>query len=695
MTERESLQKQIEENKRRLAVLELQYAQFGSLHAPPHLITQIEDARKEINRLEALLAEIKQRYRLAVCLVYAETDAANALELSDRLKEDGFTISSAEGSAEWQKLLEAEISQSDAVILCLSRSALQDAFFVESKLVYALEFTRRLGAEYCTLITVLLDYCEPPSRLNFGLPVHLYPPRRQYSMLRSRLQVRASSLSQNRYLDVAVPEQAQKERAIELLVLARLPDSTGLRKLLGASREYTARPEEVESKSFDLEFPRNEQGEPGPVELWVKLETTDFNLPQNRKKLVVPPESDSGLLTFLLTPHRTGTLKLLIQVDLPDETPLLSMLLQVESRSAVPEETLKAALRVMSVALGAIGVRKPRDGRYLAPGVTLLLSAVVVSSRIEKALPAVKEEKKPVGEAGTEREELPAEILNPNTSHKRRLAIGKELNRRGDRRAGVGVGSDSIPDIAWLPVAPGGWLTIEGTAYQVKPLYIAKYPVTYGQYEAFVKARDGYNNPEWWRGMPSKYRPQELLQRDKKEDNRPHDNISWYQAVAFTRWLNQRLRGLKLPNPDDPQGSSFVVGENIQVRLPTEWEWQWAAQGGSEKREYPWGKWRDGYANTWESGLKQTVAVGLYPQGAAKCGALDMSGNVWEWCLNKYDKPGEVRVDDSGEYRVLRGGSFCSVRDFASCGYRGNFNPNYFFYDRGFRVVVGAALSRL
>ena len=96
MTERESLQKQIEENKRRLAVLELQYAQFGSLHAPPHLITQIEDARKEINRLEALLAEIKQRYRLAVCLVYAETDAANALELSDRLKEDGFTISSAE-----------------------------------------------------------------------------------------------------------------------------------------------------------------------------------------------------------------------------------------------------------------------------------------------------------------------------------------------------------------------------------------------------------------------------------------------------------------------------------------------------------------------------------------------------------------------------------------------------------------------
>jgi formylglycine-generating enzyme required for sulfatase activity len=64
-----------------------------------------------------------------------------------------------------------------------------------------------------------------------------------------------------------------------------------------------------------------------------------------------------------------------------------------------------------------------------------------------------------------------------------------------------------------------------------------------------------------------------------------------------------------------------------------------------------------------------------------------MSGNVWEWCQNKYDEPDQIDVDDSGDMRALRGGSWGYDRDFARAAYRYFFYPfnrNFFF---GFRVV--------
>ncbi|NWJ48816.1 MAG: SUMF1/EgtB/PvdO family nonheme iron enzyme [Chloroflexi bacterium] len=291
----------------------------------------------------------------------------------------------------------------------------------------------------------------------------------------------------------------------------------------------------------------------------------------------------------------------------------------------------------------------------------------------------------------TEAERLLDEIAAPNTTHKRRMEIGDRLSEIGDPRKGVSVREDGIPDIAWLAVAPGGKLKIEKQTFEVQPFYIAQYQVTFAQYEAFVKATDGYQNREWWQGFPQEYQPQELREQRQKGLNIPRDNMSWYQAVAFGRWLNKRMQGWQLPNPGGGN-SPLVVGQNAQVRLPLEWEWQWAAQGGNQQRAYPWGAWQEGYANTNEADLARTTAVGMYPQGAAACGALDMSGNVWEWCQNEYQKPSEVAVDESNAYRVLRGGSFYYDRDDASCAYRlFNFPYKGNFY-RGLRVVLCAPM---
>ena len=302
-------------------------------------------------------------------------------------------------------------------------------------------------------------------------------------------------------------------------------------------------------------------------------------------------------------------------------------------------------------------------------------------------VPSAKPTPKPKSKPETEQEKLLRELDDPRTSHRRRLEIGDRLDEIGDTRPGVGLRADGLPDIAWLPVAPGGHISVENETFIVPPFYMAKYLITYAQYEAFVKDPQGYQNPKWWKGMPIGYHPQRLDEQVTKFKNSPRDTISWYQSVAFTRWLNQRLKGWQFPTPGTQLGQAWIIGQNAQVRLPTEWEWQWAAQGGSQQKAYPWGNWQEGYANTREAGLNRAVAVGMYPHGAATCGAMDLSGNLWEWCENKYSK-------HTGR-RVLRGGSFSGLRGNASCVARSTdgYGPDLDYNDLGVRVVLVSALS--
>jgi len=72
--------------------------------------------------------------------------------------------------------------------------------------------------------------------------------------------------------------------------------------------------------------------------------------------------------------------------------------------------------------------------------------------------------------------------------------------------------------------------------------------------------------------------------------------------------------------------------------------------------------------------MKRTTAVGMYPHGEAKCGALDMAGNLWERCANNYDEP-EIIDATNISSKVLRGGSFNNNQNNARSSYRNNNNP--------------------
>jgi formylglycine-generating enzyme required for sulfatase activity len=143
--------------------------------------------------------------------------------------------------------------------------------------------------------------------------------------------------------------------------------------------------------------------------------------------------------------------------------------------------------------------------------------------------------------------------------------------------------------------------------------------------------------------------------------------VSWYEAVAYCRWLSDKLGYL--------------------VRLPTEAEWQQAATSGKENRVYPWGReWDAKFCNSGESGVNRTTLVGLYPHGTWVGGPLDMAGNVREWCLNKYE-PYEDPVDSSSDYRALRGGSWLLSSVRCCTANRNNNNPSVPMNDVGFRVL--------
>ncbi len=303
------------------------------------------------------------------------------------------------------------------------------------------------------------------------------------------------------------------------------------------------------------------------------------------------------------------------------------------------------------------------------------LSQLAVQGGKSLSVAAESGEQRLVGTVGIPIEDIQLTDLNPRSDDALDNGSGAEFEGEG---------------IVFLPVTPGGRIAIGGTWFEVDAFYIAKHEITNAQYAAFVQAVDGFDNAAWWADMPADQSPPQRGVGDPWNiaPDAPRETVSWYQAVAFTRWLNARMAA---KNAEISAGGLLVNGVEWEVRLPAEWEWQWAAQGGAEGREYPWGNWQ-AHANTFEAGVGETTAVGSYPLGAAASGALDMSGNVSEWCLSKWAAPYDITVDATNELLVYRGGSFRSDRGNTASSFRIRNRPHFASDNLGFRVGTFAAL---
>jgi|GEM_PF-770293 len=185
----------------------------------------------------------------------------------------------------------------------------------------------------------------------------------------------------------------------------------------------------------------------------------------------------------------------------------------------------------------------------------------------------------------------------------------------------------------------------------VDGFWMGKFEVTQGQWKKVMG-----NNPSHF----------------DKGDDYPVENVSWNDAQGFIRELSSHGNG--------------------KFRLPTEAEWEYACRSGGRDEKYSGGDDVDRVAWHEDNSGGSTHRVGT--KAANGLGLHDMSGNVWEWCEDVYDKNAYSRhsrnnpiYEGGGSLRVDRGGSWYYGPRFVRCAYRDRSDPDCRIRFLGFRLV--------
>jgi formylglycine-generating enzyme required for sulfatase activity len=246
-----------------------------------------------------------------------------------------------------------------------------------------------------------------------------------------------------------------------------------------------------------------------------------------------------------------------------------------------------------------------------------------------------------------------------------------------------GLPEEAWPDMITLPAGEflmGAPNAEEGSATNERPQRRVTVP------RPFALGRTAVTFAMWDAAMASGFVPPSGTEPPTDEgwgrDDRPVINVSWDDAQAYCRWLNQRL-GL-------PSGT---------YRLPSEAEWEYACRAGTttpfsfgEKIALEQANFAGTSPGRGGKDRGRTVPVGSLPANA--WGLHEMHGNVWEWVEDAYG-PYPARATDVSPLvhadigsRVLRGGSWVSLAQFLRSANRNRSRPdNRKYLGLGFRVA--------
>lgn len=213
-----------------------------------------------------------------------------------------------------------------------------------------------------------------------------------------------------------------------------------------------------------------------------------------------------------------------------------------------------------------------------------------------------------------------------------------------------------------------------------EPFWMGKYQVTQAQWRAvadLLKAdRDLNSDPSAFKG-----------------DDRPVEQVSWFEAVEFCKRLSQK------------SGRAY--------RLPSEAEWEYACRAGTTTPFHFGETITTDLANYDGNYIYRSGPKGIYRKETAPVGSFgianafglyDMHGNVWEWCLDHWhesyvDKPDELKRNGHDPWlssndnspRMLRGGCWVNYPEDCRSAFRSRPSPGSRYFGIGFRVVCAAA----
>jgi formylglycine-generating enzyme required for sulfatase activity len=265
---------------------------------------------------------------------------------------------------------------------------------------------------------------------------------------------------------------------------------------------------------------------------------------------------------------------------------------------------------------------------------------------------------------------------------------------------------------AALRYVPAGSFQRDGTEANVsvisKGYWMAETETTQELFQAVMGT-----NPSTFDGSPD---------GTEVQKKRPVERVSWYDAIAFCNKLSlldgkepvYRVNGISdwanlaydaIPAAADTNWNAVTPDLTKNgYRLPTEMEWMWAAMGAEQTVQPNRNGYSKTYAGSEESGTANIGEYAWYTTNSNskthevgkktgnELGLQDMSGNVWEWCWDRYGSyPSGEQTDftgaASGSYRVLRGGSWYDGASYCTVAARNNYSPTYRDNVLGFRFA--------
>jgi formylglycine-generating enzyme required for sulfatase activity len=221
-----------------------------------------------------------------------------------------------------------------------------------------------------------------------------------------------------------------------------------------------------------------------------------------------------------------------------------------------------------------------------------------------------------------------------------------------------------------LASVPGGWFLMGSGSGQdcerpvhrvwIDTFLLASTQVTNSEFERFLAAT-GSQAPPFWRD-PNFNHPQQ-----------PVTGASWFEADNYCQWLTSQTGKI--------------------YRLPSEAEWERAARGDLEQREFPWGddppQTLPDYSRRWQN--RPEIVAQYAPNGF---GIYNLCDNVHEWCNDWYDAGYYVvspernpRGPEQGQRKASRGGSWRHHVKVSRCSARSSIPPDFQYADYGFRVA--------